>query len=424
VRELVANGDRWGGNMSAAGIDVAGLASVAEFEQAAREALPGPAFDTLFGARDGAVWQTNTNNLRAFEALPLRPRVMTGIRARNLATRVLGQEIALPVIAAPSGSHQRVHAEGEVATARGAAAAGTVMALSTVSNFSIEEVAAASSGPKWFQCYVLRDREMTADLLHRAEAAGYGAVVLTVDNISGRLGGQERLRHYRYSWADEVKTSRTLQAERILRNFLPYETSRRFERQSLIEHFDAGLGWSDLNWLRGVTNLPIVIKGIQTAEDAVLARRHGAAGVVVSNHGGTTAELDGQPGSLTILPEVVAAAGEGIEIYVDGGIRRGRDILKALALGARAVMVGRAVQWGLAAGGADGVARIFEILHRELDSAMGICGVADVRAVPRAIVGDFPGRSLAGEIERLAALRGQGSLTEAEFDAAKARLLA
>jgi 4-hydroxymandelate oxidase len=409
--------------MSGTGGAAGALLTIADYEKAAREKLSGPAFNTLFGAVDGAIWQTNTNNLRAFEALALRPRVMTGITERNLSTTVLGRRIALPVMAAPSGSHQRVHAEGEAATARGTAASGTVMMLSTVANFSIEEVAAVAEGPRWFQCYVLRDREMTADLIRRAEASGYEAIVLTVDNISGRLGGQERLRHYGYSWADEARNSTTLEPARILRNFLPYETSRRFERQSLIEHFDAGLGWADLDWIRTITSLPIVIKGIQTAEDAVLARRHGAAAVVVSNHGGTSAELDGQPGSLTMLPEVAAAVGGAIEIYFDGGIRRGRDVLKALALGARAVLIGRAVQWGLVTGGADGVAAVFDILRRELDSAMGICGVADVEAVDRAVVGEMPGRSLAGEIERLALLHRGGSLDDGEFARAKQRLL-
>ncbi|MBF9033294.1 alpha-hydroxy-acid oxidizing protein [Rhodobacterales bacterium HKCCE2091] len=397
--------------------------TIAEYEARARDLLPDAAFNTLFGTEGGRTWRTNSANIAAFDALPLRPRVMAGIAERRLATTVLGQEIALPVMAAPSGSHQRVHSEGEVATARGTHAAGSVMILSTISNFSIEEVAAAGEGPNWFQCYVLRDREMTADLVRRAEAAGYGAVVLTVDNIAGRLGGQERLRLYRYSWATEVETSKTLERDRILRNFAAYRGDRHFERQSLIEHFDAALGWDDLDWLRSVTSLPIVIKGIQTAEDAIRAADHGAAAVVVSNHGGTIAELDGQPGSLLALPEVVAAVGGRIEVYVDGGIRRGKDVLKALALGAQAVLIGRAVQWGLAVDGSDGVAEVFAILRRELDSAMGLCGVADVRDVPRGLVGPLPGGSLAADLERLAALHATGHLTEAEFSTAKDRVL-
>lgn len=363
--------------------------NLAELEHAARSKLPSSAFNTLFGSQEGLSWRTNAHNIQAFDRLPLRPRVLTGITERKLSTTVLGQEIALPIMAAPSGSHQRVHAEGEVASARGSHSAGTVMMLSTVSNFSIEEVAQASNGLNWFQSYVLRDRAMTADLIQRAEAAGFTAIVLTVDNISGRLNGMARQRLYRHSWENEVKASPYLQRERILRNFAKYSDHIDLQQQHLIDHFDTALNWSDLDWMRSITRLPIVIKGIQTVEDAVLAIEHGAQGIVVSNHGGTTAELDGQPASLELLEEIAQAVDNRIEVYFDGGIRRGRDVLKALALGARAVLIGRPIQWGLICNGTDGVKLAFDILARELDSAMASCGVADVSRVQRSVVGHF-----------------------------------
>jgi len=408
--------------------DLSDLLTIRDFERAARAALPAAMFDTLFGAVGAELWRTNTNNVEAFDALPLRPRVMTGVGARNLATTVLGQEISLPIIAAPTGSHQRVHADGEMATACGTALAGTAMILSSVSNFSLEEVGPSTDGPKWFQSYVFKDREMSADLIRRAEAAGFSAIVLTVDNISGRVEHNERARRNGYSFADEVRTSPTLQADRVLRNLQPYETPAhgrqpRFQRQGLGDAFDPTLSWADLDWVRSITPLPVVVKGIQTAEDAILAAQHGVDAVVISNHGGTSVETDGQVGSLTLLPEVNDAVGDSLEVYLDGGIRSGGDVLKALALGARAVLIGRAEVWGLAVAGAEGVARVFEILASELDATMGLCGVSDVRSVSRAIVGRFRGTILASGLERTAWLHWANTLNDQEFAAAKTRVL-
>ncbi len=401
------------------------LVTVLDYEARAREVLPANGFATLFGADGARTWQTNTNNLAALEAVKLRPRVLAGHGTRDLAVEVLGSKIAFPVILAPSGSHQRVHADGELATAKAAARAGTIMTLSTVSNFSIEEVSEAAAGPLWFQLYVLKDRGLTASLIQRAAAAGYRAIVLTVDNISGRLSNKERLSLYNYSWDSEVSHSRTLEPGRVLRNFSDVPLERRFERGSLIDAFDPTLSWRDLAWIRSQTTLPIVVKGIQTAEDARLCIDNGVDGLVVSNHGGTSVELEGLPGTMTVLPEVVDAADGKVEVLVDGGIRRGRDVFKALALGARAVLIGRAVQWGLAVSGEDGVFGVLEILRRELDSVMGGCGVASASAAPRSAVTQ-PGERGAGlvaDLQALSLLADSGHLEPAEFAAAKRRLL-
>lgn len=406
--------------------DLSELLTIADFERAARALLSKEMFATILGSVGGEFWRTNTNNVRAFADLPIRPRVMTGVGERDLSTTLLGTPVALPILAAPTGSHQRVHADGELATARGTHGAGAAMILSTVANYSIEEVAAASEGPLWFQSYVFRDRVMSADLLQRAEAAGYKAIVLTVDNVSGRLDHNERARKNNYSFADEVKTSRTLTDERILRNLQKYETNadgERFQRQALRDMFDPTLSWADLEWVRTVTTLPIVVKGIQTAEDAVLAVAHGASAIIVSNHGGTSVETDGQPASLSVLPEVIAAVGDAIEVYVDGGVRHGGDVLKALALGARAVLIGRAELFGLTVGGAEGVAKVFDILARELDAYMGLCGVQDVKQVNRSIVGDVPGVTTDVLRERMRHLHAEGFLTDEMFAASQARIL-
>jgi isopentenyl diphosphate isomerase/L-lactate dehydrogenase-like FMN-dependent dehydrogenase len=232
--------------------------------------------------------------------------------------------------------------------AHGAGAAGTVLVVSTLATCSLEEVAAAAGGPLWFQLYVYRDRRVSEALVRRAEAAGYRALVLTVD--MPRLGRRER----------DERNHFTLPPHLQMRNFLdeglqdmPVAESGSALRAHAAAQIDPSLTWEALDWLRAITRLPIVLKGILTAEDAALAVAHGAAGIVVSNHGGR--QLDGVPAGIEALPEVVAAVSGGSEIYMDGGIRRGTDVLKALALGARAVLVGRPALWALTVGGAEGV---------------------------------------------------------------------
>lgn len=390
------------------------LLTVPDYEARARDTIPRALFDRLFGTYGAPDWVTNTNNLAAFNAVKLRPRVLVDVSHRNLTTEVLGQKINFPVMLAPTGTHQRAHPQGELASARAAGAMGTIMGLSTASSYSIEEVAEVATGPLWFQLYFFRDRELTEILVRRAHNAGYTALMLTVDN----LGARSREREHRYAY--------TLQSERILKNFVGIELPNLPTRDNFGESFESALNWSDLEWLRSITPMPLAIKGIQTAEDARLCVEYGANALVVSNHGGHA--LQGTKGTIEMLPEVAEAVGDRAEVFLDGGIRRGGDVLKALALGAKAVFIGRAIFWGLSVDGEAGVRRVLDILRDELDVAMGLSGVTDVKNVDRSLVEGPSGRGLetdvVGQLERLARLLEQGYLTRQEFETQKAKLLA
>ena len=387
------------------------LLNVLDYEARASEIIPSALFNRWFGKYGAPDWITNTNNLDAIQATKLRPRVLAGIGNRDVSTRVLGQDITLPVMLAPSGFHQRTHPDGELASVRAAGSMGTIMCLSTASTYSIEEVAEASTGPIWFQLYFLRQREVTETLVRRAEDAGYTGLVVTVDNLPAR--SRERDTRYAYQ----------VPAERVLKNFEGTDLWDSPTRYAMHDSYEMAIAWSDMEWLRTITSMPLVIKGIQTAEDARLCVEHGMDGLIVSNHGGHS--LEGSTGSIEVLPEVVDAVGGRTEVYMDGGVRRGVDVLKALALGARAVFIGRPVFWGLAIDGEAGVRHVLDILKDELDIAMGLCGVASVREANRDMV--VPAGQSAGDpidrLERLAGLVDRGYLTRTEFDTQKARIL-
>ena len=387
------------------------LLNVLDYEARASEIIPSALFNRWFGTYRAPDWITNTNNLDAFQATKLRPRVLAGIGTRDVSTKVLGQDITLPIMLAPSGFHQRTHPDGELASVRAAGSAGTIMCLSTASTYSIEEVAEASSGPIWFQLYFLRQREVTETLVRRAEEAGYTALVVTVDNLPAR--SRERDTRYAYQ----------VPAERVLKNFEGTDLWDSPTRYAMHDSYEMAIAWSDMEWLRTITSMPLVIKGIQTAEDARLCVEHGMDGLIVSNHGGHS--LEGSTGSIEVLPEVVDAVGGRTEVYMDGGVRRGVDVLKALALGARAVFIGRPVFWGLAIDGEAGVRHVLDILKDELDIAMGLCGVGSVAEAHRDMV--VPAGQSTGDpidrLERLAGLVDRGYLTRTEFDTQKARIL-
>jgi isopentenyl diphosphate isomerase/L-lactate dehydrogenase-like FMN-dependent dehydrogenase len=286
---------------------------------------------------------------------------------------VLGHELSLPVLVAPTAYQRLVHPDGEAATARAAAAVGTVFCHSTLSSLRPRELAAAAPGAmRWFQLYWSRDREFTADLVGEAEASGYTAVVLTVDlPVAGR---RER----------DLRAAFALPADLPLPNLSP-----RLERPAdpgagLGPVWDESLTWRDLEWLTARTRLPLVVKGVLTREDAILAVEHGAAAVVVSNHGGR--QLDGVGASLDALPEIVDAVGGSCEVLLDGGVRRGADVLIALALGARAVLAGRAVLYGLAARGEEGARHVLELLRDEVGVGLALLGCPAPADVTRAHV--------------------------------------
>jgi len=346
------------------------LVNVDDFEAVARERLDPGAYAYYAGGSGDE--QTLRANAAAYARWELRPRVLVDVDEVSTATTVLGSELSMPLLVAPTAFQRLAHPDGELAMARAAAAAGTVMCLSTLSSVTPAELAAAAPGaPQWFQLYWSRDRGFTEELLAAVVEAGFEALMLTVDfPVAGR---RER----------DIREAFTLPDDLASPN-LPVALARRDFHAALGGIVDARLTWRDLEWLRSACELPIVLKGVLTAEDALLAAEHGAAAVVVSNHGGR--QLDGVPATLDVLPEVAEAAGDRIEVLVDGGIRRGTDVLKALALGARTALTGRAVLWGLAVGGEEGAARVLALLREEIEVGLKLLGCRTPAEVTRAHV--------------------------------------
>jgi isopentenyl diphosphate isomerase/L-lactate dehydrogenase-like FMN-dependent dehydrogenase len=340
---------------------------------AAARLEPGPAGYLHGGAEDE---RTLADNRAAFARLRLAPRMLAGIAAPDLATTVLGRPVASPIGVAAVGHQGLFHPEGDVATSRACGERGALFCVSTMANFSLEEVAAAApGGARWFQLYARREREHRLGLVARAADAGYEAIVLTVDLQA--IGRRERDR----------RTGFVLPPELALPNFLSGRdgTLTLHETAQMMEH---ALGWQHVDELVDATDLPVVLKGILHPADVELAVEHGVAGIVVSNHGGR--QLDGAVAAIDALPAIVQAAAGRLEVYVDGGVRRGVDVLAALARGARAVMVGRAAMYGLVAAGSDGVAAVLSQLDDELRTAMLLCGVAAVTDVPAGLVVSAP----------------------------------
>ena len=291
------------------------------------------------------------------------------------ATTVLGVESSMPLFVAPTAFQRTVHPDGELAMARAAAAAGALMCLSTFATATIEEIVEAAPGaPRWFQLYWSSDRGFVRDIVERAEAAGFRAVVITVD--LPRLGRREM----------DLRTGFVVPEELPVPAFLALaDAARAVSPEDISWAVDDTLTWRDLEWLRSVSSLPVLVKGVLTAEDTLLAGEAGADGIIVSNHGGR--QLDGVAATLDALPEVVEAAGERLVVLMDGGIRRGSDVVKALALGAQAVLAGRPPLWGLGVDGADGAQRVLELLRDEIELALALCGCSSPADVTRAHVG-------------------------------------
>ncbi len=354
----------------------ADLLNIADYAGAARAAMPREAFDYYEGGALDEV--TLRENSAGWARLKLYYRVLTGTGARDLSTTVLGQPVSMPILVAPTAFHRLACAEGEIAAARAAKAAGTLFILSSLSNTAMEPVLAEAGSPRWFQLYIYKDRAVTLELVRRAEAAGAEAIVLTVD--APGWGTRERDVRNRFGLPDGLTVA----------NLCPLGKGKMPAVQGsglaayVRENFKSDLGFDDLDWLCRSTRLPVVVKGVCRGEDARRAAEHGAKAVVVSNHGGR--QLDTAPATCEALPHVVAAAGDLCEIYVDGGVRRGSDVLKAIALGARAVLVGRPVLWGLRVNGEEGARQVLEILRRELDEAMLLCGCANLREIDSALL--------------------------------------
>jgi isopentenyl diphosphate isomerase/L-lactate dehydrogenase-like FMN-dependent dehydrogenase len=346
--------------------------NIADFENLARERMDAAAYDYYAGGANDE--RTVADNLRAFERWVIRPRMLVGVREADTATTVLGLPLTLPVALAPTAFNRLGHPDGELAAARAAGAVGTLMCCSTISSWSLEEIAAVATGPLWFQLYVYRDRDVTRDLVRRAEAAGYRALILTVD--TPRLGRRER----------DVRNRFSLPADITIRNLERYGTpdALRWAATSTFTEYvhkllDDSLTWESVDWLRTITSLPILIKGVLTAEDARLCVEHGVAGLIVSNHGGR--QLDGAIATMDALPEIVKQVAGRIPVLLDGGVRRGTDVFKALAGGASAVLIGRAYLWGLASDGEAGVRKVLEIFGTELELAMALAGCRSIGAI-------------------------------------------
>jgi 4-hydroxymandelate oxidase len=350
--------------------------NLAEIETAARERLTALAYEYYVGGANDEV--TVRENRAAFERLAIRYRVLVDVSTRSTRTTILGTPVDLPVLVAPTAFQRLACDDGELATARAASAAGTIMILSTAATRTIEEVGAVG-GPKWFQLYVYVDRGLTKALVERAEACGMSAIVLTVD--APVLGRRERDLRNRFHLPDGIRLANVPSSGSV-----PIPTGHG--ESGLANHFasgiDAALTWKDIDWLRSLTKLPVLIKGIVRGDDAARAVEHGASGIIVSNHGGR--QLDTAIPTIRALPEVVDAVQGRIEVLLDGGVRRGTDVIKAIAIGARAVLVGRPVVWGLAADGEQGARRVLELLRAEIDLAMALCGCPTVSDITRDLV--------------------------------------
>lgn len=357
------------------------FANLLELEEFARAKVPKPTFDYIAGGAEDEV--SLRRNREAFARWALRPRVLAGVSERDTSTTVLGTRVSMPILVAPTSFHGLVHPDGEVATARGTAIARTVMVASAISNKTLEEIAAAAEAPRWFQLYVYRDRRVTEDLVHRAVSAGYRAIVLTADTPV--LGRRERDERNRFTLPPGLAVANLRPSD--LDTIPEADLGSAFAKY-VDDLLDDSLTWDDVDWLKSMSPVPVLVKGILTAEDARMAMERKVDGIIVSNHGGR--QLDHTLGTLDVLPEVVEAVRGRAEIFLDGGVRRGTDVLKALALGARAVLVGRPILWGLALGGPDGVRRVLEHLRTELEVAMAIAGRTSIDRIDRSLVRAAP----------------------------------
>jgi 4-hydroxymandelate oxidase len=347
-------------------------------EPLARTRLDPKLYDYIAGGA-GDEW-TLAENKTAWSRIQLMPRMLRGVATRSLETTVLGTPVSFPVLVAPMGFHGLCHLEAEEATARATAAERTIFCASTVSNCSLEAIAAASKGPRWFQLYVYKDRTITKDLVDRAVDAGFSALCLTVD--TPLAGQRERDRRNALRMPAHLKLGNFPEAHTTAHHRSEEKGSAL--AQYIAAQWDPALTWSDVEWLRSISALPVIVKGILAPDDAVLALDHGASAVVVSNHGGR--QLDSVPAPATMLRSVVDAVDGRAEVLVDGGVRRGTDVLKAVALGARAVLLGRPVLWGLTLDGADGVAAVLRHLRAELDLAMALAGCTKIGEATRELI--------------------------------------
>ena len=374
--------------------------TIAELKTLAQRRVP----KMFFQYADSGSWTESTYeaNEADFAKIKLRQRVLVDISDRSLATTMVGQKASMPVALAPTGMTGMQHADGEMLAARAAEEFGIPFTLSTMSICSIEDIASVTKQPFWFQLYVMKDRDFVLDLIHRAKAAKCSALVLTADlqilgqrhnDIRNGLSAPPKMTAknlwqmaMRPGWCmGMLKTKR-----RSFGNIIGH--AKDISDMTTLSHwthsqFDPKLSWSDVAWIKEQWGGPLIIKGILDVEDAKAAVDTGADAIIVSNHGGR--QLDGAHSSISMLPRIVDAVGDKIEVHMDGGVRSGQDVLKAVALGAKGTFIGRPFLYGLGAMGKEGVTLALEIIRKELDISMALCGKRDIKAVDRSILADF-----------------------------------
>ncbi|KAL5054915.1 hypothetical protein RYX36_035597 [Vicia faba] len=374
------------------------ITNVSEYEAIAKQKLPKMVYDYFAsGAEDEWTLKENRN---AFSRILFRPRILRDVSKIDLTTNVLGFDISMPIMIAPTAMQKMAHPQGENATARAASAAGTIMTLSTAATCSVEEVASTGPGIRFFQLYVLKDRNVVAQLVRRAESAGYKAIALTVDtpilgrreaDIKNRFTLPPHLELKNYEGLKAAKLNKTNDSD--LAFYVAAQNDRSLNWKVTYIYHICMLDFlacdnivletliQDVKWLQTITSLPILLKGVLTAEDTKFSIQAGVSGIIVSNHGAR--QLDYVPATIMALEEVVKAAGGKIPIFLDGGVRRGTDVFKALALGASGVFIGRPVVYSLAADGEAGVRKVLEILRDEFELTMALCGCRSLKEITR-----------------------------------------
>ncbi len=349
-----------------------------DYEALARRRLSRMASNYIAGAAADEI--TLRRNRERFEGILLKPRVLVDVSRIDTRLELLGQKMDFPILLAPAAYQKLFHREGECAAARGAGGAGATFVVSSLATCTIEEVGRAATGPLWFQLYVQRDREFTRDLIQRAESADCRAICVTVDTPVIGMRNREMRDGFRPPASVEFANLRALGSQTT-------KAGHVFQGGIYSIVMDPTLTWKGIEWIRSVSKVPVLLKGILTPEDARLAVEHGAAGIVVSNHGGRN--LDTTPATIEALPGVVEAVPERVPVLLDGGVRRGTDVVKALALGAKAVLIGRPYLWALAARGARGVEHALKTLQLELQAAMALCGTPTLKSIDSKVL--WPG---------------------------------
>ena len=323
---------------------------------------------------------TLRRNRECFDRIRLKPRVLVDVSRVDTRLELFGQSLDFPILLAPCAYHQLFHPEGEIATARGAAAAKAILVVSTFATVAIEEIAQSTTARLWFQLYVNPDHAFTREMVERAEAAGCQVLCITVDTPILGTRDREKRSGFRLPPGMERANLQQLGTEAA--------RAQHHSKSAVYNLLEPALTWDTVSWIRSLTKMPVILKGILTPEDARLAVEHGVSGILVSNHGGRN--LDTVPATVEALPGVVEAVQGRCPILLDGGIRRGTDIVKALALGAQAVLIGRPYLWGLAVAGAEGVERVVSILRAELEATMRLCGTPGLDQINRSVLWPDP----------------------------------